>query len=453
MVTALLVATFLNPFMGSSLVVALPDMAENLHVDAVLLTWVTGAYILASGVAMLPLGRLVDLLGARGVFLWGLLGVGLSSVVVALAPNLEVVLLFRAIQGAASAMLFASSMPLMMGLYPPAQRGMALGMVTGVVYLALSLGPVLGGLLTSFGGWRLVVAFSIPCAALALFLAWRSLPHSPRREGGVFMDPWGAFAYAGAVLGIVLSLSFLPKVAGFVLLGLGVFSLAGFVWWEKRAPNPLLDMRLFTENRRFAFSNLAAFVNYAATFTVGFLVSLYLQYIKGFSPREAGLVLIAQPVLQAALSPWMGKLSDRIDPGRLASIGMLLTTLCLASFAAGLSPETSLIALLFVLGLLGVSFAVFSSPNANAVMGAVAKSHQGIASGMLGTMRLTGQMLGMGLVTLLFSIKIGAHKITPEFYPAFLDSVRWAFGLFAALCLVGALFSLARGRVNGGEKC
>lgn len=194
-------------------------------------------------------------------------------------------------------------------------------------------------------------------------------------------------------------------------------------------------------------SNFAALINYSATFASGFLLSLYLQYIKGMGPESAGMILVSQPAVMALFSPLAGSLSDRIEPRVVASIGMALTTLGLSSFIF-LDTGTPLGLIVACLIVLGFGFALFSSPNTNAVMSSVESRHCGVASGTLGTMRLTGQMFSMGIAMLIFAVVMGRVPITPEYYGQFLVSTRIAFAVFTALCFAGIFMSLARGRVR-----
>jgi MFS family permease len=231
---------------------------------------------------------------------------------------------------------------------------------------------------------------------------------------------------------------------------MGAAGFAAFAAWELRVKSPVLNLRLFADNRPFAFSNLAALIHYAAVSAVGFLLSLYLQYIKGLNPQQAGLVLIAQPIIQAVLSPLAGRLSDRVEPRILASLGMTLTSVGL-TWLIFINATTSLWAIVVCLMLLGLGFALFSSPNMNAIMGSVQRRFYGVASGTLGTMRLIGQMLSMGIATLLFALYIGRVEIAPENYSLFLASVKTAFAIFAALCVGGIFASLTRGRIRTAD--
>ena len=206
-------------------------------------------------------------------------------------------------------------------------------------------------------------------------------------------------------------------------------------------------MNHFRKNKVFAFSNLAALINYSATFAIMFLLSFYLQYLKGFSPQTAGLILIAQPVVMTIGSPIAGRLSDRIEPGVIASTGMAVLTIGLFFFIF-LSEHTSLEFIVAVLIFLGIGYALFSSPNTNAVMSSVERKFYGVASGTLGTMRSLGMMFSMGIVMLIFSVYMGRVQITPEYYPVFLKAMKAAFIVFASLCFFGIFASLVRGKVR-----
>jgi len=223
--------------------------------------------------------------------------------------------------------------------------------------------------------------------------------------------------------------------------------MAIFIWREKHYRSPLLDFAIFSQNRTFLFSNIAAMINYGSTFAVAVLLSLYLQYIRGFSAETAGLILIAQPVIQTIFSPIAGKLSDRIEPRIVATLGMAITTLGLSSFVF-LTSETSLYVIIFSLMVLGFGYALFSSPNTNAIMSSVGIRHLGMASSMVSTMRSLGQVLSMAIAMFCFSVFIGNIAITPPVYPALLTSTTVAFLIFTCLCIVGIGSSYVRGTIH-----
>ena len=250
--------------------------------------------------------------------------------------------------------------------------------------------------------------------------------------------------YGLAIVAIMYGITIIPAPASIWIIPAGLLALAAFVKWETKVLYPVFEVSLFIQNRTFSFSCLAALINYSATFAVAFLLSLYLQYIKGLTPQAAGLVLIAQPIVMAVFSPLAGKLSDKIEPRLIASLGMALTALGLLLLAL-INRQTSLLFVVFSLMVLGFGFAQFSSPNMNAIMGSVDKKFYGIASGSVGTMRLLGQMLSMGIATLVVALFIGREQITPDLYSPLLSSVRFSFIIFACLCVLGIFFSLYRG--------
>ena len=241
---------------------------------------------------------------------------------------------------------------------------------------------------------------------------------------------------------LMLGISELPAAAGFFLVGAGIIGMVGFLLLEARTPHPILSLELFRYNTVFALSNAATLINYSATFAVGFLLSLYLQFVKGFSPGEAGLILVAQPILMALISPYAGRLADRHDPRLLASIGMGLSAVGLGLLVF-LDQSTPLTYIITALIILGIGFGFFSSPNSTAVMGSVPRRQFGVASATLSTMRLVGQMLSLGIAMLLFALIIGRVQISPEVHAELTVSIRTAFSIFTALCIIGVFASLA----------
>lgn len=442
--TVSMFSAFLTPFMASSMNVAMPFIGREFGLSAVTLGWVLTAYTLAAAMFLVPFGRLADLVGRKRVFALGL-GLDIAGASIgALAPSAFLLILARAVQGVGGAMIFGTGIAIVTSVYPPGARGRALGLNTAATYTGLSLGPVLGGFVVHAWGWRSVFLVTVPVAATALVLTIVRLKGEWADARGEGFDITGSVVFGAGLVSLMYGFSRLPSPLGLALTAAGALALAGFVVFELRIPAPLLDLRLFRHNRIFAFSNLAALINYSSTWAVGFLLSLYLQYIKGLPPHRAGLVLIAQPVVMALSSPVAGKLSDRTEPRLIASLGMGLTAASLLFFGF-LSPGTSFGVLIAGLAVLGLGFGLFSSPNTNAVIGSVERRFYGVASATLGTMRLSGQMLSAGVTMIVFSLFLGRSPIVPDLYPVFLAAVRSAFVLYALLCSIGVLASLARG--------
>jgi len=447
---ALLVTTlgaFLIPFMGSSVNIALPSIGKEFSMDAILLSWLTLSFLLTATMFLVPFGRIGDIHGRKRVFLYGFVIYTLSSVFSAIAPSALFLIACRVLNGIGASMTFSTGVAILTSIYPPGERGKVLGINVAAVYSGLSCGPFLGGLLTHHLGWRSIFVMNIPLGALiVIFTIWKLKGEWTEAKGEKF-DVFGSILFSGTLVAAMYGFSRLPGIRGVSFVLLGVLGILALIKWELKTESPLFNIDLFAKNKVFAFSNLAALINYSATFAVGFLMSLYLQFIKRMTPEEAGIVLIAQPIVQALFSPLAGRLSDRLEPRMVASIGMALTALGLLFFSL-LDQEATVFFIVGTLMLLGLGFALFSSPNTNAVMSSVEKKFFGVASGTLGTMRSMGMMFSMGMVMVIFAIYIGRAEITPPNYALFLRSAKTAFTIFTALCVVGIFASLSRGRVR-----
>ena len=450
---ALIIATlssFLTPFMGSSINIALPSMAKELKIDAVLLSWVATSYLLAAAVSLVPFGRLSDIYGRKLIFSCGIINFTISSFLLAISSSVSMLIVFRIFQGMGSAMIFATGIAILTSVFPPQERGRVLGINVAAVYVGLSLGPFLGGFLTQYFTWRSVFLINIPIGLIIISLIMWKLKGEWAEARGERFDFIGSIIYSIAIISLVYGTTLLPEVRSLWLMLLGMIGIIIFVKWETSAKSPVFQIDLFRTNRVFAFSSLAALINYSATFAVTFLLSLYLQYIKGLSPQGAGLILISQPVVMAVFSPPAGRLSDRVEPRTIASLGMTLTAIGLFLFSF-LRKDTNMAYIVAVLILLGFGFAFFSSPNTNAIMSSVEKRFYGIASGAVGTMRLLGMMVSMGIATLIFALFIGRVQITVEKYPEFLKSVKISFLVCSILCFGGIFASLIRGKLRDSD--
>jgi EmrB/QacA subfamily drug resistance transporter len=438
---------FLTPFMAASLSLGLPAMGRDLHMGATTLSWVASAYLLSAAVFTVPFGRIADIYGRRRILLYGNALFALFSFLGAFAPSAAAMIVLRVLQGVAGAMLFSTGTAILTSVFPPGDRGRVLGHNVTAVYLGLALGPFAGGFLTQNFGWRSVflVNFLLGLVLVATVLAKLRTEWAEAR--GESFDSAGALLYGATLVALMYGFSRLASTTGFWLVPLGLLGLGAFVAWEMRSRSPVLDVSLFRANPVFAFSSLAALIHYCATFAVTFLLSLYLQSARGLSPQRAGLLLVAQPVMMALFSPLAGRLSDRIEPRVLASIGMGVTAVgvFLLSFLRVATPTALVVADLV---LLGIGFAFFSSPNTNAVMSALDKRHLGVGAGILGTMRLLGQNLSMGIVMMLLALHVGSRPLGPDTQVLFLRSLHLVFQIFSLLGVAGVFASLARGRVR-----
>ena len=440
-------ASFLVPYTVSSLTVALPAISESFGIDAVTLGWVTSAYLLTAAICIVPFGRLADLHGRKRLFVLGNALFIAGSLLATFSWAGWVIIAARVVQALGGAMVFSTSIAIVSAVFPPGERGRAIGIITATVYAGLSLGPFIGGVITYNVGWPGIFLLNVPLAAIVIALTALYIPEEWTESPDRRFDLPGAVLYGLMLFGCIYGLTLLPSPTGILWMVFGLVVLAGFIRWEGRVPAPIIELSLFRERPAFLYSNVAALINYAVVFAVGFLLSLYLQYNRGIDPQTTGLILIAQPVVQTIVSPVAGHFSDTIEPRALATAGMACTTFGLGILLL-VSPTTPVPFIILGLIVLGFGYGLFSSPNTNAIMSSVESRHLGIASGMVSTMRAIGQMLSLAIAMLVFSAIIGTVQITPAVYPQLQQSVTIAFAVFVALGLVGIWASYARGEIH-----
>jgi len=440
-----MISNFFNPFMGAAVNIALPKISEEFSMDAVSMSWVAMIYLLSSAVFLVPLGKFADIWGRKRMFLYGNIIFLIATLICAFAISEQMLIIGRFLQGIGSAMTFSTSMAIVISAFPPQQRGKVIGINISAVYIGLSAAPLLGGMLTQSVGWRSL--FFINAAAgvfiiLGIIFKIKAEWAEAKNEKFDFM---GSAVYMIAISALMYGFSKLPGNMAIGLTLAGILGFILFVWIELRSPSPVLNMQLFRDNRIFAFSNLAALINYAATFGVTFVLSLYLQYVKGLSPRDAGIILVVQPVFMAIMASLSGKLSDKFDSGILASIGMAIIVGGLIALIF-LDIDSNKFYIVPPLIVLGIGFGLFTSPNTNAIMSSVEKRYLGIASATTSTMRLSGQMFSMAIASMAIHVFIGEAKINASNIPQFMHSIHIVFIVFAVLCLFGVFASLARNK-------
>lgn len=440
-----MVTSFMTPFMSTAVSLALPVISNQFSLNAISMSWVAMSFLLATAVFMVPMGKLSDILGRKKVFIWGNLIVAASSILCALSWSGEVLIAMRVIQGFGSAMMFATSMALITSVYPPKERGKAIGLSVTAVYVGLSASPVIGGFLIGWFGWESLFYVPAPIGIAVAIISYLAIKTDWREAQNEQFDYRGSLLYLVAMSAFMYGFSQLPDPTAIALTVVGAIGIVLFIRVELKATFPVLNMQLFAQNRHFALSNLAALINYATTFAITFLLSLYLEYIKGLSPSDAGILLVTQPAMMALVASFAGRLSDKYDSGWLASGGMAIIAVGLVMLIP-LNEATTTSYLIASLAILGFGFGLFSSPNTNAIMSSVEKKYLGIASATVGTMRLTGQMMSMGIATLIIHLFMGSAKIVTSNHPQFMHSARVTFAIFVALCILGIWASLARGK-------
>lgn len=440
-----ILTSFINPFLGAAVNIALPKISVTFGMDAIAMSWVSMSFLLSSAVFLVPMGKIADMVGRKRIFLVGNIVLTLASSLCAASVSTSMIIVGRVIQGIGASMMFSTAMALVISAFPSHERGKAIGISVSSVYLGLSVAPILGGILTQYLGWRSLFYVTVPVGVFVIVTTITCIKAEWADAREDKFDFAGSAIYLAFMSILMIGFTKLPHPLAIVLTIVGLAGMVGFILVELRSKYPVLNIELFKTNRVFALSNLAALINYAATFAIGFLLSLYLQYVKGFTPRDAGVLLVTQPLVMTLFASFSGRLSDRYSPNILSSIGMaiIVVGLFLLTFIDEQATNGYLIVCLMVLGM---GFGVFSSPNTNSIMSAVDKRYLGIASATVSTMRLTGQMLSMGIATLIIHLYIGESSSISVNRELFIRSIQVAFTLFAALCTLGVFASLARKR-------
>ncbi len=431
--------TFMANVDSTAVTVALPTMAREFGVGLDELQWVLLAYLLAITAILPVFGRLADMVGRKPILNAGLALFVSASLVVALAPNLPVLITSRVFQGIGASMFMATIMATAVTTFPAHQRGRVLGLIGSIVAAGTLLGPALGGLLTDAFGWRSIFFINLPVGLLGAVGTLVFLP-SVRGTGGSLrqLDPTGAVLFAGFAAALLLGLGTGPR-AGWatasvigLLLGAGVLLLV-FVLWEFRVAHPLVDLRLF-RHRVFGLGNLAGFLYYVLTIFPPFLFPLYLVEVLGLSTGRTGLLMTVPAVTMLVVSPFSGWWSDRVGSmwPALVALGLLMAAMSGTAFLGTASP---LWAVGGLLALLGAALGLFNSPNNSAVMGALGREQAGTANGIVSTLRNLGRAVGIAVVVLLYQAFAGTSATAGASPDTLLAGFR---GVFLAGALVGA---------------
>lgn len=386
--------SFMGTFLVSSVNIALPAIGRDFQLSPVMLSWVITSFLLSTALFLFPVGMWADRTGVKKVYQAGLIIFTITTFLIPLSSSGSWLIGLRFVQGIGAAFMNTTGQALLVAAYPPQRRGRVLGISVSATYMGLAMGPFVGGYMTQYAGWTTIFWVSGVLGVAATIVAFRKLGKDVKE----------------------------PLVTA-----------------------PVFNLRVFTHNKMFAFSNIAALINYTATTTIVFYLSFYLQQVQGFLPRVAGLILVAQPLMMSLFSPLVGRLSDNVQPRYLATAGMAMCSAGLLAFSFLTETTTSgtVVALLIWEG---IGFALFSSPNMNMIMSSVDKRNLAIASGTAASMRVVGQIVSLSIVSLLFYLFFGdklMHEVTNL---QFLKAMKWGFTIFAVLGVSGIYFSFNRHR-------
>ena len=457
------VGSFMWPLDGSIVNVAMPVMGPALHLSFTAAVWVSAAFLLTTVVLLIPAGRLADQHGRVRFYLIGIALFTIASALCAVSTSGAWLIGSRILQGGSAALIGATSAAIVTSVFPPHERGRALGINVMAVYIGLTVGGPLGGIIVDTIGWRWIFLINLPIGVAVLVWGWFMLPRGERVAGAPRLDWAGSLLLGVFLVCLLVPLTFSPewgwasaRTVG--LLAVAAVGFVGFVVTERRVRSPILDLDLVLKNRLFAAANTAALLNYMALYGIGLLTAIYLQLVQGRSAALTGWLLLAMPLLMAVLSPFSGRLSDRIGSRVLATGGMLAITAGMVLLAF-LPAEAALWHVALGLGIVGLGMAAFSAPNTSAIMGSVRRDQLSQASAFLSTMRTAGQALSVALLggiaasqmgavgsRLLFTHGKGGGAVAAHAVDAFAVGYRYAMLTGAVLALAGAAVSLTRGQ-------
>lgn len=455
------VGSFMAALDSTVVILALPNMLQDLHSDLVRMTWIILSYLLVSTVLQLSFGRMADMFGRVRLYNLGFVIFTIGSVLCGLSPTDTFLIGARILQGVGGAMLTANSMAIITEAFPAGQRGQAMGINAITWGLGSVLGPVLGGVILAFTSWRWIFLINLPVGiigTLAAFLLLHDIAPNPRGER--FDIPGALLFCAGLVtllLGIMGSIGagwLSPPVL--IYAGIALVSFVSFSIWERRATYPMLDLRLFS-NRRYTFSVLAATFQSLALFAVNFLIVFWLQGVRGFSPLTAAFLILPLPILTSIIGPLGGRWADRdrLKGTTPATVGLIVQVAALVVLIF-LTPDTPYIWLAIALSLMGLGGAFFWSPNTSSAMGTAPRNRLGVASATLNTMRNFGMVCSFAvalsvaaasmppqLVSAVFLGTIKGH-LPPTYANAFTNGMSHAFIVSIVISLAAIVFSVVR---------
>ncbi|NYB51760.1 MAG: MFS transporter [Methanobacteriaceae archaeon] len=434
------ISSFLTPFTGSALNIALPSISNELANNAILLSWLPLSFYLVTAVSTIPLGRIADIYGIRKIFTYGVIIFTLSSFLAGLCMSMEILIVFRALQGMGSAMMLVTGLAMLVVIFKTGEKGKAIGINSAAVFMGMSSGPLIGGFLTQFIGWRSIFFTTAILGLIAILFFQKTGDNKFNVKSAGKFDIKGSLVFSLTLLILLIGFSNIYTDPGKIMVLTGLIGILSYVFLELEGKINVLNLNILLKSKNFIMGNIAIFISVIGSVAVAFLLNLYLQYIKGLDPGSVGIILTIQPLCMILISPLAGELSDRFKGEIIGLIGLTISNISLFSLAF-INSYTNLNLILFYLALLGIGLGLFSAPNTHAILGNVKPKFYGVTSAMVSTMRMTGQTFSMSLIILIFSKYLGYGQIIPENYPSLLSSIQIIFFIIAIISL-GAVFAL-----------
>ena len=418
---AIAIGLFSSVVDHGSVNVALPTIAEHFHTDLPTVQWVIIGYALTISATLLPMGRVSDMLGRKEVYLFGSVIYVISAALVGLSQHFTFLILFRIIQGIGAAMTQGTGMAIITQIFPPNERGRAIGLVMTIVGTGQVAGPAIGGGLVSWLGWRAVFFLNVPLvltgivATVMVLDSGRVLRAALGRVQGRFDLP-GAVLSTGALVTMLLAIMYGHRegwTSGWILTA-GASSavlVTTFIFWELRASSPMLDVRFFRD-RTFSFGVAAAFMIFLGSSAIQFLTPFYVQEVLGYSAVEAGLLIVPGAVCMSMLGPICGRLSDTFG-WRKFTVGGLISSATGMLLMSTLHESSSVVVVIIGLILTSSGMGTFYSPNTSSVLSAVEPRNYGIISGFLNLIRNSANVSSVAMATAIVTGTMGSLGYEP----------------------------------------
>ena len=442
------IGAFLVPLSLSASLVAIPDIAKDLAANAVYVSWIPAAFILSNLMILLPAGRASDIYGRKFTYQTGTVIFLIGTITAGFSPNIELLLVSRVVQGFGAGMFFGTGMAIVSNVYQDGGRGAALGWVVACVYFGLSVGPLLGGWLTDTFGWQSVFLSMVPFILASIYLTMIKLKGEWRIEDPQKLDWKGALLLCLWLLTLFIGVTNLPEFYALgLLLASGVLAFL-FMRHSNQVKFPIVNLRLVWQNSQLSRSLSSSILMYGASYGLQFLMGLYLQYNRGYSPTDAGKFLMIQALIMAILAPTAGRLSDRYPANLIAGFGCISVVISFALMLL-LDNDSHIAIVVIALVFLGAGFGLFSTPNSNAALQSITAEKLGIVSALISISRLLGQLLSTAFITLMMSLYIGTAEIVPSNYNALLTVFKWTIGVSLVYAVLATYTSMKATKRSG----
>ena len=434
------ITSFFAIFLSNGIIIGVPAIAQDFGMNNILQNWVPTLFFLVVAVFTVPAGQISGKFGVKKSLLAGVTVYLIGSIGAVVSMSSEIFLFFRILQGAGVAFLNVSAMAMTVHAVSPKKRGQALGFTVTGIYLATSLSPVICGFLVNNLGWRSMFYFVMPFLILCMILLVVKVPKEWKTYKDDKIDITGSVLYGLGILMFIYGFTAMITTTGKILTVAGLILLAVFARYELTQKTPVFNMHLF-KNKKFTSSNIAALCSYIAVMVVTTILNYHFQYVRGWDAQMSGMILIITPIIMALMAPNSGRLSDRINPQKLAGIGMGITTVALLILVF-LTKDTPLYLVILAMVLQGIGVGLFSSPNTNAIMSSVPPKDAPTASASQATMRTIGQTMSLGLLTLVFAWIMGNLELAPQYAEMIVNASQIICTISLVACILAVFASL-----------